>query len=1279
MDESALREGEILAERFRVERLAGIGGMGAVYRAYDLETKGHAAIKVLVTRQHARRDRFAREASVLARLAHPAIVRYLAHGLTASQAPFLAMEWLDGEDLAARLTRGGLAVEETLAMMHRVCDGLSAAHQLGITHRDVKPSNLFLPGGDVQRVKLLDFGVAREQAATRRSTRAGAMVGTVGYMAPEQAAGAPDVDARADVFALGCVMFECLTGQPAFTGQHDIAVLAKVLREDPPLVSTLQPSVGADLDALVASQLAKDKAQRPADARAVLRALEAVRIDPSPRTRARQPAKAERLSAAERRIVSVVLGRPPGRSGDTEPPSTLDAADEERALSRALEVQVTVLQGGGVLIVLGADGTRTAGDQAVQAARSALRLRALRPELTVAVATGAVESDAEVPVGAAIDAAAAAIQAALLAELGVVVDDVTLHLLGGHFDHERVGSCNALVIEREDLRSERLLLGKHMPCVGREKDLVLLEATLAECIDDSVARVVLVTGPSGIGKSRLGAELLERLPHNDSLRVLVARCDPTFAGSAMGLVQRILRVALGLRVGDAAAAQAAKARAHLGALLAPDALDTSVEFVCELLDLELPGPGSALLRTARGNPEVMREQVRRALLTWLEAELAEKPLVLLLEDLHWADLPSITSAQELLRALADRSLFVLALARPEVHERFPMLWQPLQPQELTLQGLTRRAAERLVHAALGAASEPVVARIVALAEGNAFYLEELIRCAAEGRTEFPVTVLAIVQRRLERLGSEERRALRAASVFGETSWEGGVATLLGASADAAGWLENLVDREILARAPHAHFPGEAEYVFRHAFLRDAAYAMLAPADRLTAHRLAGAWLEAHGERDARVLADHFEAGGAPERALPWLARAALAAMEAADLEVALTLSRRGLALGASGQDRGIFLLVAANASAWWSEADISTLPEALTLLPPASTHWWLAVSILTFCSSTLGDAASAASYLELTRATPPGPELTWAYGRALQTLASSTVLIGKVEEGWALLSGFDAVSRDDPNCDAAFLIWRDLARSHLATYAPVQGHWKLEQALAWAREGAEAMRALGSVWGEAVAMFFVGNALLFLGSYDGAASALAVSCTLAEQSGNTLILRYATFLLARVALLRGALVEARALLDRFADTKDATILHGAEGFGAEILLAEARHEEALALAHKATLGSVVLYRGMAWTTVARARLAARDAPAALLAVARARSEGATASQVEFRSLLLLTEARALAQLGRHEEARAALEEGRAFVHAVAADITDASLRRTFLGMPVHAELAAELG
>lgn len=260
----------VITERFEVEREVGTGGMGTVFRALDRETGASVALKVLQKQLHSETERFLLEARVLAQLQHPAIVRYIAHGVTSEGAPFIAMEWLEGEDLWARLQQRVFTVEETVLLARRLAEALASAHAQGIVHRDIKPSNIFLEHGEVARVKLLDFGVARILDLQRQLTMTGTFLGTPAYTAPEQARGERHVGPEADVFSLGCVLFECLTGRGPFDADNVMAVLTRLLMEQPARLRDHRRDIPEAVATLVERMIIKDPKKRPANGAAVL-------------------------------------------------------------------------------------------------------------------------------------------------------------------------------------------------------------------------------------------------------------------------------------------------------------------------------------------------------------------------------------------------------------------------------------------------------------------------------------------------------------------------------------------------------------------------------------------------------------------------------------------------------------------------------------------------------------------------------------------------------------------------------------------------------------------------------------------------------------------------------------------------------------------------------------------------------------------------------------------------------------------------------------------------
>ena len=273
-----MKPNDVVEGRFVIERLAGSGGMGKVFRAIDRHAGRAVALKVLHGRSPDHVDRFMREASLLAELRHPGIVGFIARGTTAEGDAYLVMDWLDGESLSQRLDRARPSIAETLALGRAAAEAVHAAHLRGVVHRDLKPGNVFLPNGDMTRPILVDFGIARVNEPGQTLTQTGATLGTPGYMAPEQSRGQPGVDGRADLFSLGCVLYRCLAGVAPFAGDMFTAMLKSVMEPAPPLASyrsDVPPEVVSLLDRLMAK--APDARPRDAATAAVeLSALEAI-------------------------------------------------------------------------------------------------------------------------------------------------------------------------------------------------------------------------------------------------------------------------------------------------------------------------------------------------------------------------------------------------------------------------------------------------------------------------------------------------------------------------------------------------------------------------------------------------------------------------------------------------------------------------------------------------------------------------------------------------------------------------------------------------------------------------------------------------------------------------------------------------------------------------------------------------------------------------------------------------------------------------------------------
>ena len=250
--------------------------MSSVFRARDVTTGQTVAVKVLKLDRPYDLVRFGREAGLLASVHHPNVVAYIAHGQDETGVNFLVQEWVDGITLGPQMSTLGTTVVEGIAVALGVSRALEASHSIGAVHRDIKPNNIILAGGEVDRVKLVDFGVARLANEAGVLTRSGVMVGTPAYMSPEQAKGSIHIGPQADVWALGCVLFEMMSARTPFSGATPQAIRAKVLLGDPPSLEALCPEAPDELVELVYEMLQKDPDRRPADGGAVVARLYAL-------------------------------------------------------------------------------------------------------------------------------------------------------------------------------------------------------------------------------------------------------------------------------------------------------------------------------------------------------------------------------------------------------------------------------------------------------------------------------------------------------------------------------------------------------------------------------------------------------------------------------------------------------------------------------------------------------------------------------------------------------------------------------------------------------------------------------------------------------------------------------------------------------------------------------------------------------------------------------------------------------------------------------------------
>jgi tetratricopeptide (TPR) repeat protein len=1087
----------VINERFETFRVVGAGAMGTVYQAHDLRTGRTVAVKVMRSRAPGHTERFLREGWALAQLHHPAIVRHIDHGVDADGVHYIAMEWLDGNLLSKRLEAGPLSIADTIALMKRLSRALAAIHALGLVHRDVKPSNILLVEDRVTLAKVLDFGVVHSEKDDRITTESGVLIGTPGYLAPEQARSARAVDARADVFAAGCVMFKCLTGRSPFAGDTVHSLLAQTLFAPIPPPGQVRDGVPRALDALACRMLAKSPSDRIRDGVALMTDFDALE-DAAGETGGRSDAAG--IEDAEHRLIAVLqVGMMGAEDTKTESLTAPQGGPADDVLVPALASRYggafeLLITGESIITFLAQEA---ATDLARRAARCALAIHRHEEGLAIGLAMGSARMSA-MAMGAVFD------RAEQLARLPAAVDrtyvdDTVAALVAGRFllQHDDLGTW--IADERAGVDDVGALLGRKAPFVGRATEMALLRDAWQHCSRTRTGRIVVVTGEPGMGKSRLRREFQRELARA-SVRSWFGMADPAHGAAPRSPIEHMVRAQVGVFGSELPEAARRLLQTSLSKWVDAQQVERVAIFLGELLGIPPESPTPEPLRAAQQDPRLMGDQVRRAVCDLIDAGCRDHPLVMILDDLHAADRATIELLDEVMRRLRERPVLLVALGRPEVLERFPSLWQHRSPTHVRLSPLASDAARVLVDAVVSAkVPEQDREDLVRHAAGNPFFLEELIRHRESGGVDaLPQSLVAMVQSRLERLPPESRRALRAASVFGVSFPVGGLLAVLGhPRADIGPVLASLVDQEVLDEPCEER----GSYGFRHALLSEASYEMLTAEDRLQGHRIAAAWLLSAGETNLALVAQHWERAACFVEAGRAFAAAAERARETGALGAAIEHAERGLRVSAHPDLRCDLLSMQAEAHAWRGELDaaVEAASRALaegTVIRPSSLR---AAGVRADSLARLGRSEEATRAIERLLSMPACAELepqrvTDAYAALGSLLTTSTLSPDRLID---LRAGLDehaqGVGAAGPGVAAArcrALAWWSL----IVTENP-------EDYLLWSLEAVRQAKAAGDDKRAAEASHDAGFAYVMVGDHASAISILREGAHRADRLG----------------------------------------------------------------------------------------------------------------------------------------------------------------------------------
>ena len=833
--------------RFEILEGLGSGSMGQVFRARDEELQRVVALKLLFPREEMA-DMGLREARAIARLDHENIVRIFdvsewTEGPGEPLVPVLVMECLEGESLAAVLRREKrLGPRRALDIMRGVTAGLAHAHAHHIVHRDLKPSNVFITGQGT--VKLLDFGLAwltgGPSALPHLPT-----AGTPPYMAPEQWRG--QVDERADLWAAGIMLYELLTGELPYHATSVEVLRAKVLSPEPvPPLRERHPELPGELESLLSVMLAKEPSQRLLSAEELREELRELEEQLLPGR------EAPRSVAPQRRQVTLVSCRLEGLSVLAEEVDPEDFGEMEAAFHRCVS-QVLQRNGGFVTLCMGdealacfgypvareGDSERAvlAGLELPAAVREALQGKVPPGSHTVLSARVGIYTDMVVlddilpelrgrtPT---IQGDAPRVVAWLAGQAGpdeVVVGPTTHNLVRRAFDTEPLGprmleggrvlAVHRVLRSREAIiRFERTLSGGGTlsPLVGRERELGrLLDAWRRS--RERHGGYVLLCGEAGIGKSRLIQELIERVTPERPM-LLRLQCWNQYSTSALHPVIEVLR-RMWLRP---ARSLQENLRVLETRLLVKGLRPIQVRLLASLVSPPVVEDSPHLLLT----PQRQKEETLEALASLLMSNAGEQPVLVVVEDLHWADPSTLQLLNFLLgRVEKERILFVLS-ARPE----FRPPWTHEQGFEsIPLERLPAACTEQLVKEVTRGQSLPdeVMTQLVARTDGVPLFVEEMTRVLLEGgaAASIPVTLQELLLARLDSLSRRQKQLAQLCSVVGRTfSW-----TLL---VTLTGLSEPSLRRDLMGLMSAGLLQAqdddtEPAYQFRHALIQEVAY------------------------------------------------------------------------------------------------------------------------------------------------------------------------------------------------------------------------------------------------------------------------------------------------------------------------------------------------------------------------------------------------------------------------------------------------------------------------
>jgi serine/threonine protein kinase len=897
---------------YKILEKLGEGGMGVVYKAQDTKLDRPVAIKFLPARTvltEEDRDRFEREAKLAASLSHPNIATVYEFGEAEGQA-FLAMEYIEGQTLTKKIQAQQLTVDEFITIAAASADGLAAAHSKGIIHRDIKPENIMITREGT--VKIMDFGLAKISGRSQ-VTSAGSRIGTVAYMSPEQARG-EEVDFRTDIWSLGVSLYEVLTGQRAFPGHYDVAIIYLILHEEAESISKVRTGVPSKLEQVIQKAMRTDPEQRCRSAEEMGKELRSVRkeLERGEMRKEVEESMTKKQFESERRQVTILFAsvtgyEPFAEQVDPEILSTSlnDCFKGLLSIIRKYEGMTDRFVGEKAMAIFGAPVAHENDPE--RAVRCALEMGSYMERFN---SIGAIQLPA--PLGLRVGIHSGMVIAGSVGpekEAGYSVIGDTVNLAAGIVELAPVGGIYLssdvykLVgdIVQVDAQKSSAIKGKAQPIdiyplralkagvepgrraigggtfVGRKRELDTIESSLDKVVKKAEVRL-FVRGEPGVGKTRLKDEMTKRA-QKKGMAVCEGKCSSFELNTPYFLWNTFLKSLL--RIGTETPETEIRLRLH----------DT-----LQILALEAEEPYLATLLSLRYEEILMevdaerRRKIFEATKKLLLAFANRRPSLFVFEDLHWIDrfsqeLLEFVFAQEALAPALFCCLFRAEYTRAKTITG--------KGELLDLDRLPNEEAKELMRSRLGTEVVPdaVEQLIDKRAEGNPFFIEEIVKtlldrkvvAVKKGKIEIlsenleagvPETLQGVILARIDQLEGKIREVLLDASVIGREFSRPVLEHVVEKKIDVPSGLDALEALELILERESAQ---EFQYLFKHYLIQEVAYNTILAQKRKKLHGLIAQAIERLYADKLKefyeLLAFHYEKAEDWQKAAEYLSRA----------------------------------------------------------------------------------------------------------------------------------------------------------------------------------------------------------------------------------------------------------------------------------------------------------------------------------------------------------------------------------------------------------------------